>query len=71
MPHIAPHAPLLSETAQPNGVSSADKAPLAANESMDPKDFDVNEMAEKIQEGTQEEDVGFDVVENITSDFYQ
>jgi hypothetical protein len=28
-------------------------------------------MAEKIQEGIQEEDVGFDVVENITSDLHQ
>jgi hypothetical protein len=44
-PPIAPQAPLLSETAQPNGVSSAEEAPLAA-------DFDVNKMDEEIQEGT-------------------
>jgi hypothetical protein len=63
-PSITPQAPLLSETAQPNGVSSAEETLLAA-------DFDVDEMEEEIQEGTLEEDVGFDVVENITSDVYQ
>jgi hypothetical protein len=63
-PSITPQAPLLSETAQPNGVSSAEETPLAV-------DFDVDKMDEEIQEGTLEEDVGFDVVENITSDVYQ
>ncbi len=55
---------MLSESAQPNGVSSAEETLLAA-------DFDEDEMDEEIQEGTLEEDVGFDVVENITSDVYQ
>ena len=31
---------------------------------MDPEEVDVDEMAEEILEGHQEEDVGFDVVEN-------
>jgi hypothetical protein len=62
---ISPQEPLLSETAQPNVSSSAEETPLAAD------DFDVDEMAEEILEGIQEEDVGFDVLENITSDVYQ
>ena len=37
---------------------------LAVDESMDPEEVDVDEMAEEILEGHQEEDVGFDVVEN-------
>ncbi len=33
--------------------------------------MDVGDMDEGIHEGIQEEDIGFDVVENITSDVYQ
>jgi signal recognition particle GTPase len=66
-PSITPQAPLLSE--QLNESSSAAKTSLY--ESVEPKNVDVNEMAEEIQEGIQDKDVGFDVVENITSDIYQ
>ncbi len=38
---------------------------------MEPEDLDVGDMDEEIHEGIQKEDVGFDVVENITSDVYQ
>ncbi len=38
---------------------------------MDPEDVDVDEMGEEILEGHQEEDIGFDVVENIASDVYK
>jgi hypothetical protein len=38
---------------------------------VEPEDVDVGDMDEGIHEGIQEEDIGFDVVENITSDVYQ
>jgi hypothetical protein len=65
VPRIAPHAPLLSEAAQPNDSSAA--AEITQDESVEPEDVDVGDMDEEIHEGIQEEDVGFDVVENILS----
>ncbi len=38
---------------------------------MEPEDLDVGDMDEEIHKGVQEDDVGFDVFENITLDVYQ
>jgi hypothetical protein len=63
--HIEPQAPLPIAAALPIVQQDVKEISLAVDESMDPEDVDVDEMAEEILEGHQEEDIGFDVVENI------
>ncbi len=62
---IEPQAPLPIAAALPIVQQDVKEISLAVDESMDPEDVDVDEMAEEILEGHQEEDIGFDVVENI------
>jgi len=68
---VEPQAPLPIAAALPIVQQDVEEIFLAVHESMDPEDVDVNEMGEDILEGHQEEDIGFDVVENITSDVYK
>jgi hypothetical protein len=65
---VEPQAPLPIAAVLPIVQQDVEEISLAVHESMDPEDVDVDEMGEDILEGHQEEDIGFDVVENITSD---